>query len=65
MEKSVYKGGRQVIGDNVEFGAGAKLIGNIKIGNNIIIGANAVVTHDVVDDCSVAGAPAKVLNKRG
>lgn len=60
--KSVYdSSSNQMIGDNVEFGAGAKCIGNIKIGNNVTIGANAVVTHDVSDNCVVAGIPARVI----
>ena len=59
--KSVYSGGSQRIGDNVEFGAGAKCIGDILIGNNVTIGANAVVTHDVPDNCIVAGVPAKII----
>ena len=39
--------GTATIGDNVHFGVGSKIIGERIIGNNIIIGANAVVTHDV------------------
>ena len=49
--------------NNVMVGAGAKLIGNIVIGNNVKIGANAVVTKDVGDDDTVAGIPAKSLIK--
>ena len=64
-QRSVYEGGSQIVGDNVEFGAGAKLIGNIRVGNNVIIGANAVVTHNVDSNCNVAGVPAKVLNRKG
>lgn len=60
-KKSVFEGGAQVIGDNVEFGAGAKCIGAMTIGNNVTIGANSVVTHDVPNDCVVAGAPAKIV----
>lgn len=60
-KKSVYEGGSQIIGDNVEFGSGAKCIGAITVGNNVTIGANAVVTHDVPDRCVVAGVPAKVI----
>ena len=63
-KKSVYTGGSQIIGDNVEFGAGAKCIGNVHIGNNVTIGANAVVTHDVPDDCVVAGVPARIIRKK-
>jgi len=49
-----------VIGDNVDIGVGAKLLGPIKIGNNVLIGANAVVLCDVPDDCIAVGVPAVV-----
>lgn len=39
-----------VVGDNVYVGAGARLIGAITVGDNVIIGANAVVTEDVPAD---------------
>ena len=63
-KKSVYKGGTQVIGDNVEFGAGAKCIGELTIGNHVTIGANAVVTHSVPDNCVVAGIPARIIKRK-
>lgn len=50
-----------VIGDNVEFGAGCKVLGEITVGNNVIIGANAVVVNDVPDNCVVGGIPAKII----
>jgi serine O-acetyltransferase len=50
-----------VIGNNVDIGAGAKVLGAIKIGNNVLIGANAVVIRDVPDNCIAAGVPA--INK--
>ncbi len=62
--KSVINGGTQIIGDNVEFGAGSKCIGDIIIGNNVMIGANAVVTHNVPDNCTVGGIPAKIISIR-
>jgi serine acetyltransferase len=49
------------IGDNVEIATGAKILGPVRIGNNVIIGANAVVTKDVPDNCVVAGIPAKII----
>ena len=52
-----------VIGDYVQFGTGCKVIGNVTIGNNVLIGANAVVVHDVPDNSVVAGVPAKVIRK--
>lgn len=63
--KSFITGGSQVIGDNVEFGAGSKCIGDITIGNNVMIGANAVVTHSIPDNCTVGGIPARIISKRG
>lgn len=51
------------IGDNVICGAGAKIIGGIKVGNNVVIGANAVVNKDVPDNCVVAGIPAKIIKR--
>lgn len=50
-------------GNNVDIGAGAKVLGNITIGNNVLIGANAVVLTDVPDDCIAVGVPA-VIKKR-
>ena len=54
-----------IIGDNVYIGPGAKLFGKIKIGNNVAIGANAVVNKDVPDNVTVAGVPAKIINHKG
>jgi serine O-acetyltransferase len=53
-----------VLGDNVFIGAGAKIIGSVKIGNGARIGANAVVLHDVPADSTVVGIPAKVVRQR-
>jgi len=49
-----------VIGNNVDIGAGAKLLGPIRIGNNVLVGANAVVLCDVPDDSIAIGVPAIV-----
>ena len=49
-----------VIGDNVDIGSGAKLLGPIRIGNNTIIGANAVVLCDVPDNSIAVGVPAVI-----
>lgn len=53
--------GGAVAGDNIEFGVGCKMVGNVRIGDNAIIGANSVITHDVPSNAIVAGAPARVL----
>jgi serine O-acetyltransferase len=47
-----------VIGNNVDIGAGAKVLGNISIGNNVLIGANAVVICDIPDNSIAVGVPA-------
>lgn len=52
-----------IIGDNVEVCCGAKIIGGIRIGNNVVIGANSVVISDIPDNCIVAGVPAKLIRK--
>jgi len=49
------------IGNNVNIGAGAKLLGNITIGDNVDIGANAVVISSVPDNSIAVGIPARVL----
>lgn len=48
------------IGNNVDIGAGAKLLGRIVIGDNVVIGANAVVLRDVPDNSIAVGVPAVV-----
>jgi serine O-acetyltransferase len=49
-----------IIGNNVDIGAGAKLLGPIRIGDNVLIGANAVVLCDVPDNSIAVGVPAVV-----
>ncbi|MCC5796244.1 MAG: serine acetyltransferase [Methylophaga sp.] len=53
--------GAPVIAGHVDIGAGAKIIGNITIGEHALIGANAVVTKDVPPFAIMAGIPAKVI----
>lgn len=53
-----------VLGDNVDIGAGAKILGAIHIGSNVQIGANAVVLTDVPDNCIAVGVPAIVKHKK-
>ncbi|MES2547363.1 MAG: serine acetyltransferase [Pseudomonadota bacterium] len=52
------------IGNNVDIGAGAKILGNIKIGNNVNIGANSVVLTDVPDNTIAVGVPAVIKMKK-
>lgn len=55
---------RPVLGDDVEVCCGAKVIGGIKVGNRVTIGAQALVIRDVEDDVVVGGVPAKVIKRK-
>lgn len=66
--QQVTLGGRQlgvneapIIEDDVYIGAGAKILGNVRIGRHAVIGANAVVTRDVPPGATVVGAN-RILN---
>lgn len=52
------------LGNDVDVGAGAKLLGNIRIGNHVRIGANAVVICDVPDNCIAVGVPAVIKPRK-
>lgn len=51
------------LGDNVTVYAGAKILGDVHVGNNVVVAANAVVVKDVEDNCIVGGVPAKVIKR--
>lgn len=51
-------------GDDVDIGAGAKILGDIRIGNHVRIGANAVVICDVPDNCLAVGVPAVIKPRK-
>ena len=50
-----------IVGGNVIIGAGACVLGNVSIDDNVKIGANAVVLSDVPDNCTVVGIPARIV----
>lgn len=52
------------IGDRVFIGAGAKIIGGVALGDDVRVGANAVVLKDVPDGATVGGIPARILRSR-
>lgn len=51
------------VGKNCIIGSGACLLGDIVIGDNVRIGANAVVLQDIPDNCTAVGVPAKIIHK--
>lgn len=53
------------IGDNVVIGTGAKILGNITIGENSYIGANAVVVKDIPPNSTVVGVPGRITKQDG
>ena len=57
--------GHPKIGDGVLIGAGAKVLGNIKVGHSSRIAAGSVVLHDVPPCKTVAGVPAKIVGSAG
>src|SRR6478672_9952389 len=53
------------LGNYVVVGTGAKVLGNIRIGNHVKVGAGSVVVHPVPDHSTVVGIPGKVVRTRG
>ncbi|HWQ55244.1 MAG TPA: serine O-acetyltransferase [Bryobacteraceae bacterium] len=52
------------LGNNVVVGTGAKVLGNIRIGDHVKIGAGSVVVHSVPDHSTVVGIPGRVVRSR-
>ncbi len=52
------------LGKRVNIGAGAKILGNVTIGNDVCIGANAVVISDIPSGQTVVGIPAKIIHSK-
>ncbi len=57
-------GDRPVVGDHFYAGAGAKILGKIRIGNHVHVGANSVVIKSLPDGVTAIGVPAKVIYRR-
>lgn len=52
------------LGNNVLVGTGAKILGNIHIGDNVKIGANCIVIKDVAADKTIVGVPGEILTRK-
>ena len=55
--------GAPVLGNNVYIGCGAKIIGNVHIGDNVRIGANCVITVDIPANCTVVLEKPRIIQK--
>ena len=64
MEEQKVQKKEIVVEDDVWFGANAVVIGGVRIGAHSIVGAGAVVTHDVEPYSVVGGTPARLIRKR-
>jgi serine O-acetyltransferase len=52
-------------GNNVTIAAGAKILGDVSVGDHVKVGANAVVVKNVPDNTTVVGVPARIIRKNG
>ena len=67
QQVTIGTGGRQGVPDiagHVDIGAGAKLLGSVRIGAHAKIGANAVVISDVPSRCTAVGVPATIIDPK-
>ncbi|MGF1988510.1 MAG: serine O-acetyltransferase [Nostoc sp. ZfuVER08] len=53
------------VGKNVVVGAGAKVLGNLQIGDRVRIGAGSIVLRNVPSDCTVVGVPGRIISRDG
>jgi len=61
----VSHGGKPTIGDNVAIYTHSVIVGNVLIGNNVIVGASTLINKDVPDNCVVVGIPARIVKLNG
>jgi serine O-acetyltransferase len=55
--------GKPRLGEGVFLGAGARVLGDITIGNHVVVAANALVTKSIPDNCLIAGVPGMIIQK--
>jgi len=55
--------GSPIIGNRVDIGAGAKILGGVAVGDDVLIGANAVVIKDVPPNSIAVGIPARIITR--
>lgn len=65
IPRGINTGVPEKICDRVYIGVGAKILGRITVGNDVVIGANCVVTKSIPDGVSVTGVPGRVVALEG
>lgn len=63
VERKLVSHGPVVIGANVWMGDNVTIVGPVRIGDGVVVGANSVVTRDVPENVIVAGVPAKLIKQ--
>lgn len=63
----VYNGKKKfpILGDNIYIAPGSKIIGDVRVGNNVAVGTNSVLLNSVPDRSVVVGIPGKVISYNG
>ena len=64
LARKVYSKGDVVIGKNVWLGDKVTILPGVHLGDNVIVGANSVVTRDFPSDVVIAGNPAKIIKQQ-
>ena len=64
VNPSVNVSGNVVLASGSFIGTGTQIIQGITIGNNTVVGAGAVVNHDLPSDCTAVGVPARVIKEK-
>jgi acetyltransferase-like isoleucine patch superfamily enzyme len=62
--KNITKQGKVVIGNNCWIGVGVNIVGNIKIGDGVVIGAGALINKDIPSNSVVVGNPQRIIKNR-
>lgn len=65
VEKRGKREGAPVIGNNVWIGSNASIVGKVKVGDNVLIAANAFVNFDVPANSIIVGNPARIIPAKG
>lgn len=63
VQRKLVSLGHVIIGSNVWLGDNVTIVGPVRIGDGVVVGANSMVTRDVPDNVIVGGVPAKILKR--